>query len=184
MVGRQKLKENIPIERTLSWREYEAEYNTTRIGMKDPNAAMLGTSLDAETQEPVNGVYYDHFYKAYEGNENSWTRLRVLYDRDYVANYIYQLYENLGFIRGGEFVQPVYSAWTSEDGVLKQFASTEGLKRQELEWSAWAKEQDRKFPGTGYEFWYNTIRQARTGQTEDQKELVASNGGTKASKAK
>lgn len=193
MARPKKEQVELEIREQMGWREYYAS-GMKRGVSQAPSKEMLITHVDEQTGVPTyQGLKVLHVVSDGRGDDKDQYYVEVLYDADYVQNYLYSLFTQMGFITNNTINKLLWDNWFNpEKGKIQEYGATEGSRKQEAEDLAKAKDMAAMIEGTSVEDWLSIIKQKRaaaiaaqaTGESKPENDGNGSAKGKKPATAK
>lgn len=179
-------KEQLPVHRRISWREYYSNITRTRMY---PNfqREMLLNHVGDDGEIEYQGVAIYHVINEGDKKEPLYHKYEVIYDEEFVAEVLFDQFNDLGLITNGKVNEKLWDKWLSkEKGKISTYASTEGIRKQQ-EADRLRAQQLVESVGQTIEFWMDSFARAResaSDSNEVEKATVESNGTSKKKPAK
>lgn len=175
-------KDNLPVHRRISWREYYNDITRTRMY---PNfqREMLLNHVGADGEIEYQGVAIYHVINEGDKKEPNFRKYEVIYDEEFVAEILFDQFSDLGMISNGKVNEKLWAKWLNPDeGKIATYASTEGLRKQEAE-DRMRAQQLVESVGQTIEFWMESFKRAReNGEAQEKEAPTKSNGSASAKK--
>lgn len=177
-------RKNLPVHRRISWREFYG--SITRHKMYPVfQREMLLNHVGADGEIEYQGHIIEHVTNEGDKKNPSYLKYEVIYDAEFVAECLYEQFQNLGLISNQKVNLKLWDKWLNhESGVIANYAATEGVRKQE--------EEDRiraqalvDTVGETVEFWMDSFKRAREKNAVESSGVAAtetSNGTSKAKK--
>lgn len=185
-MGRNKLDtSDLEVKESMHWREY-FQSGMRRGIPTQPSKEMLVTHVDEATGVPTyQGLKIQHIVSDGRGDEKTQYLVEVLYDNEYIQDYLYSLLSYLGLISNNIINRTLWDKWLNPDsGKVWEYGQTEGSRKQDEEDRINAKTMAALVEGTTVEEWLETIRAKRLRAIEAQAKAETSNGTETANKSK
>lgn len=185
-----EVKQNLPRKGRMNWREYLVQADIRNYNfLPEPDSSMLKVNIDDMGDVSYEGMLTEQLMSEGKGdNKESWI-VEVVWDKDYILWKVHDLFVKIGLVVNGQANEKRWDTFLNPvNGLIINYAATEGLRKQEEEDMQWAVSQVQRFPGTDIGDWLEMAKKAREKSSHSDsgngtKTSDSGNGATKTTKA-